>query len=73
VEGRTKNIELQENIQQNQQEIEELVESQSQAIQQATSVQEIKEIVIDTAKRVILKTYDGVTDKDSLEDTVNIE
>lgn len=73
VERRVANSELQESIQQNQEEIKQLVDEKTEAIHSAESIEEIKEIVVDTAKRVILKTYDGVTDKDSLEETVSVD
>lgn len=73
VESKTRSGELKESIEESQEEIDELMAEQTEAIQEAESVEEIKEIVVETAKRIILKTYDGITDKDPIEQSLTIE
>ena len=59
-------------LEENKQEIADLIDAQLDALGQATNVEEVKEIIEETKDRIALKTYDGVTIQDALEETIQV-
>jgi len=68
-----KNQEIQEQIEEAQEEIKELIEDSQKEISKERQSDDIKEIVQETQKRIVLKTYDAITDHDDLEETIKVE
>jgi hypothetical protein len=64
---------IRDQIEDKQEEVTELIATQQEAILEATSVEAVREIMEETKDRIILKTYDGITARESLHETIQVE
>lgn len=65
--------EIKEQLEDTQEEIADFIDQQQEDIQDAASTQQINDIVEETKRRIVLKTVDGLTDHDALEETIQVE
>jgi Subtilase family len=72
IEEKTNNKEIDAQLIENKKEIEVLIEKQQQAIEETTNVEQVKEIMQETKERIILKTYDAITDHDPMSDSIRV-
>lgn len=64
---------IREQLDETQEEVEELLAVQQEAILDAKSVEEVREIMEETKDRIVLKTFDGITSRASLDEIVQVE
>lgn len=72
IEEKTTNKEISTQIIDTQEEIQLLIEQQQEAIQQTETLAEVSAIMQETKERIILKTYDAITDHDSVGDSIRV-
>lgn len=65
-------LEISSQLIEKQEEINVLITQQQEAIERVETTQEIRDILEETKNRIVLKTYDGITHRDPLTETVKV-
>jgi hypothetical protein len=72
IEQKTTNTEIDAQLRKTKQEIQLLIEQQQEALEDTVNTTQVAEIMQETKERIILKTYDAVTDRDPLQETIHV-